>query len=198
VASLGGAEEFKKMLWAAAVKNGFQDVIEVVILGDGSGWIWNIAKELFPEAVFILDYYHFEENVYKCANAIYPEDEVGRKRWANEIIDAFMVTDNIEETIGNLKPEDFEEQAVKDKVEELKTYLDNNKDKMHYKQYKSNGYFIGSGAIEGGHKHVLQQRLKLAGMRWNKSSAQYIASLRIASKSDKWDKVIDIIYGRAG
>ena len=28
VASLGGAEEFKKMLWAAAVKNGFQNVKE--------------------------------------------------------------------------------------------------------------------------------------------------------------------------
>jgi len=198
VASIGGAEEFKKMLWAAAVRNGFENVKEVVILGDGSGWIWNIAKELFPEAVFILDYYHFEEHVYECANAIYPEDEVGRKRWANEIIDGFMVTDKIEETIGSLKPEDFKEETVRAKVEDLKTYLENNKDKMHYKQYKEKGYFIGSGAIEGGHKHVIQQRLKLAGMRWSKSGAQYIASLRTASKSDKWNKVTDIIYDRAG
>jgi len=198
VASLGGAEEFKKMLWAAAVKNGFQNVKEVVILGDGSAWIWNIAKELFPEAVFILDYYHFEEHVYECANAIYPDDEVGRKRWANEIIDGFMVADKIEETIGSLKPGDYREETVKVKVEDLKTYLDNNKDKMHYKQYKDKGYFIGSGAVEGGHKHVIQQRLKLAGMRWSRGGAQYIASLRTASKSDKWDKVTDVIYGKAG
>jgi len=198
VASLGGAEEFKKMLWATAVKNGFQNVKEVVILGDGSAWIWNIAKELFPDAVFILDYYHFEEHVYECANVLYPEDEVGRKRWANEIIDGFMVTDKIEETIKSLKPEDFKEDAVKAKVEDLKTYLDNNKDKMHYKLYKDKGYFIGSGAIEGGHKHVIQQRLKLSGMRWNKSGAQYIASLRTASKSDKWDRVTNIIYGKTG
>jgi len=75
VACLGSAEEFKKMLWAAAIRNGFQDVKEVVILGDGSKWVWNIARELFPEAVFILDYYHFEEHVYECANTIYPESD---------------------------------------------------------------------------------------------------------------------------
>jgi hypothetical protein len=68
---------------------------------------------------------------------------------------------------------------------------------MHYKQYKDAGYFIGSGAIESGHKHVIQQRLKLAGMRWSKSGAQYIASLRAASKSDKWYKVTDIIHDKA-
>lgn len=140
----------------------------------------------------------FEEHVYECANAIYPDDEIGRKRWANEIIDGFMVADKIEETVGSLKPEDYREEAVKAKVEDLKTYLDNNKDKMHYKQYKDKGYFIGSGAVEGGHKHVIQQRLKLAGMRWSRGGAQYIASLRTASKSDKWDKVTDVIYGKAG
>lgn len=196
VSSVGGAEEFKKMLWAAAVRNGFQDIKEVVILGDGSAWIWNIARELFPDAVFILDYYHFEENVYKCANVIYPEDEVNRKRWAKEIIDGFM-DDKIEFTIEKLKPEEFAEETIRTKVTELKVYLENNKEKMNYKTYKDKGYFIGSGAVEGGHKHVLQQRLKLAGMRWSKAGAQYIASLRCAAKSNKWDKVIEIINGKA-
>ena len=46
-----------------------------------------------------------------------------RKRWANEIIDGFMVADKIEETIGSLKPEDYREETVKVKVEDLKTYL---------------------------------------------------------------------------
>lgn len=131
VASLGGAEEFKKMLWAAAVRNGFQNAKEVVILGDGSAWIWNIAKELFPDAVFILDYYHFEEHVYECANEIYPEDELSRKKWANGIIEGFLEKDEVEKTIEGLKPQEYEE-PVKAKVEGLKTYLSNNRDKMHY------------------------------------------------------------------
>jgi hypothetical protein len=68
---------------------------------------------------------------------------------------------------------------------------------MNYKSYKEKGFFIGSGAIEGGHKHVIQQRLKLCGMRWNRKGAQYIATLRTASKSDKWSKITEIIHGKA-
>lgn len=195
VASLGGAEEFKKMLWAVAVRNGFQNAKEVVILGDGSAWIWNIAKELFPDAVFILDYYHFEEHVYECANAIYPEDELSRKKWANGIIEGFLEKDEVEKTIEGLNAQEYEESA-KVKVKGLKTYLSNNQDKMHYKIFVDKGYFIGSGAIEGGHKHVIQQRLKLAGMRWSRTGAQSIASLRAASKSNKWERVTDIIFGK--
>ena len=196
VGFFGSAEEFKKMLFAAAVKNGFMDVKEVVILGDGAAWIWNMANELFPDAVFILDYYHFEEHVYECANIVHPDDEVNKKRFAKEIIDGFM-SGKIDDTIGNLKPEEYSNKVVSDKVGELKTYLKNNMDKMNYTDFKDKGYFIGSGAIEGGQKHVLQQRLKLAGMRWSKGGAQYIASLRCADKSSKWSKVTDIIYEKA-
>lgn len=46
---LGSAEEFKKMLWTAAVKNGCGRVKEIVIIGDGAAWIWNIAGELFQK-----------------------------------------------------------------------------------------------------------------------------------------------------
>lgn len=196
VGCIGSAEEFKKMLWATAVKSGCQNVKEVVILGDGSHWIWNMAKELFPNAVFILDYYHFEEHVYECANIVYPADEVNRKKWAKEIIDGF-ISGKIDYTIENLKPEGYSEKAVSSKVLGLKTYLENNKDKINYKLYKEKGFFIGSGAIEGAHKHVLQQRLKLAGMRWSRGGAQYIASLRCANKSGKWTKVTDVIFGKA-
>jgi len=196
VTCLGTAEEFKKMLWAAAIRNGFQDVKEVVILGDGSKWVWNIAKELFPEAAFILDYYHFEEHVYECANVIYPEDEINRKRWAEVILDGFM-EGAIEETVAIISLGLYNDEAVRLKVKNLKVYIQNNKDKMDYKAYRDNGYFIGSGAVESAHKHVIQQRLKLAGMRWTKQGAQPMCTLRAASKSNRWNKVQEIIYSKA-
>lgn len=195
VACLGTAEEFKKMLWATAIKNGFYDVAEVVILGDGAKWVWNAARELFPEAVFILDYYHFEEHVYECANVMYPEDELSRKRWSKKIIDGFM-EGKIEKTLKHLNADKYSDEQVSIKVSNLKGYLNNNKDKMNYKEYRKKGYFIGSGAIESAHKHVIQQRLKLAGMRWNKSGAQYISTLRATSKSNRWNKVQEIIYNK--
>ncbi len=87
VAYLGSAEEFKKMLWAAAVRNGIEEVKEVVIIGDGAAWIWNMTDELFPETIRILDYYHFSEHVHECGKVIYGDDEVNKVRWVRGIID---------------------------------------------------------------------------------------------------------------
>jgi len=85
VAYIGRAEEFKKFLWAAAVKGGYGRIKKVVIIGDGAPWIWNIAFELFPDAeAEILDYYHLSENVNEFAKFLYPEDEVNQKRWVKE------------------------------------------------------------------------------------------------------------------
>lgn len=195
-ALVGSAEEFKKFLWACAVRNGLGEVKEVVILGDGAKWVWNIAEELFPEATFILDYYHFSEHVYECANAIYPEDEVNRKRWSDSIIEGFM-NGKVEKTFSKIDPDDYEDEKVLNKVAELKVYLTNNKDKLNYKEYCDKGYFIGSGAIESAHKCVLQRRLKQPGMRWNRQGAQAMACLRTAYKSNNWNRVIDIVFGKA-
>jgi hypothetical protein len=195
-AVVGSAEEFKKFLWACAVRNGLEEVKEVVVLGDGAKWVWNIAKELFPEAIFILDYYHFSEHVNDCANVIYPEDEVNKKRWSNDIIDGFM-NGQIETTLNKINPQDYEDEKVSKKVAELKEYLGNNKDKLDYSRYRDKGYFIGSGAVESAHKCVIQRRLKQPGMRWGRQGAQAMACLRTAYKSNKWNKVTDIVFGKA-
>jgi hypothetical protein len=45
---------------------------------------------------------------------------------------------------------------------------------------------VGSGAIESGNKVVMQKRLKLAGMRWNEITAQYLLTLRTKFESGLW------------
>lgn len=194
-ALLGSAEDFKKFLWSTAVRNGLEEVKEVIVLGDGAKWIWNIAEELFPDAIHILDFYHFSEHVHECANSIYVEDEVNRRRWVDDIITGFM-EGKIEETLANIDPENYEDAKISNKVAELKSYLENNKNRLNYKEYRDKGYFIGSGAVESGHKCVLQRRLKQPGMRWNEEGAQAMACLRTAYKSNKWHKVTDIIFGK--
>lgn len=195
IAYLGTAEEFKKMLWASAIKNGCLNVEQIIFIGDGAQWIWNMVDELFPKAEKILDYYHFSEHVHECGLILYEDDKI-RETWVKGVIDDIS-NGLINETLSKLNIEDFKEKEKRKKVEELKTYLENNQERIKYKDYKEKGYFIGSGAIEGGNKCVIQQRLKLAGMRWSKEGAQYIATLRSANKSNKWDKVKEVIYNKS-
>lgn len=191
VSYFGSVEEFKKFVFAAAARAGYGKVKEVVVLGDGAPWIWNMCKELFPDAVQILDFYHMSENTHKYAKSIYPEDEIARKIWVNKVLDG-LKSGKIEETIKLVEEKKLEK--VPDGIVNLYNYITNNQERINYKFYKDNNYYIGSGAIESANKMVIQQRMKQSGMRWSINGGQYIAALRIKYESNRWDEVISNIY----
>ena len=51
---------------------------------------------------------------------------------------------------------------------------------MRYPTYRELGLPIGSGAVESAAKHLVQQRMKRAGMRWSDLGARAIPHLRCA------------------
>lgn len=187
----GSVNEFKKFLFVAAAKAGYGKLKEVVVIGDGAQWIWSMCGELFPDAVQVLDFYHFSENAHNYAKALYPENEVARKGWINQLL--YLVTnDEVEKAISFVKERSLDK--LPDGVVNLPGYIFNNRQRINYKYLKDNKYYIGSGAIESGNKIVIQKRMKQSGMRWGIEGGQYIASLRGKYKSELWDEVIDIIY----
>ncbi len=54
---------FDWLLYQLAVEGGLEQAQQVVVLGDGAPWIWNLAAEHFPGAVQIVDLYHAKEHV---------------------------------------------------------------------------------------------------------------------------------------
>jgi hypothetical protein len=57
-------------------------------------------------------------------------------------------------------------------------YFRGNADRMHYPTYREQGLPIGSGAVESAAKHLVQQCMKRAGMRWSDPGARAILHLR--------------------
>lgn len=160
--------------------------------GDGASWIWNMCKELFPDAECILDYYHLKENVYDYAKALYPTDEKKSNRWAKTVMN-YIDEGNVDKAIKITKWSP-KISGIKGNVVNLEKYIENNRERINYPEYKRKGYYIGSGMVESGHKIVIQKRMKQAGMRWGLEGAQYIAALRAKFESKRWNDVIDIIY----
>ena len=191
VSYFGSINEFKKFVFAAAARAGYGKIKEVVVVGDGAQWIWNMCDELFPDAVRILDYFHMSENTYQYSKFLFPDDEVSRKIWANKVLDA-LKDGKVNDAIKLVEEKKVEKAPVG--VTNLYTYITNNKERIDYKYYKDNGYFIGSGAIESANKMVIQQRMKQSGMRWSVSGGQYIASLRTKHESGRWEEVVETIY----
>ena len=182
-AFIGSAEDFRGYVLNAAVNAGYGKVKEVVIIADGASWIRNMAKELFPEAIQILDLFHLKENIYTYAKHRFSHNEKEYVLWAETQIDK-IEKGKAEEVLNQLPTEE----KLPAGVVNLRTYITNNIDKINYPEYKEKGYFVGSGAIESANKVVVQRRLKQAGMRWDVLGAQALLTLRAKVESNLWDR----------
>ena len=183
VTYFGEVGAFKKLIFDATARSGYGRIKEVVVIGDGAHWIWNMCEEIFPEAVEILDYYHLSENVHKFGRYLHPDNDIEMKKWSKDILDK-VDSGKVEQIIDELP--DLEGVTLPDHVPNLKKYIKNNKKRVEYPDYKKKGYYIGSGAIESGNKMVIQQRMKQSGMRWSLSGGQQIAALRAKYCSNNW------------
>jgi hypothetical protein len=190
VTFLGGIVEFKKLLFDAAARAGYGKIRQVVFIGDGSHWIWNMCEELFPDAIQILDYYHLSENVHRFAKYQYPDNEIKMRGWAKDILNK-IDKGLVDEVLKSLP--DLTDVKLPAQVPNLKVYIENNQGRIDYRRYKLRGYYIGSGAIESGNKLVIQQRMKQSGMRWGISEGQYMAALRAKYASNQWNNVRAVI-----
>ena len=182
VSYVGSVDIFKRHLFACAYRNGYGSYEKTVIISDGAAWIAHMSEELFPDALRILDLFHLKENVYSYAKCRFNQNESKYKPWAEEICDA-LEDGKWEEVLKSLSPEETYPNCVN-----LYHYIYENRNSINYPDYKANGYFVGSGAIESANKIVLQERLKRSGMRWEPQFAQYLLTLKSKQESGLWER----------
>lgn len=193
---IGAAQDFKYHFLALALRNGYGSYDKTVILSDGAAWIRNMKEELFPDAQQILDLFHLKENTYGFAKEIFKNEESRYAPWAKAVCEQ-LEDGKWQEVLKKLEP--YKDRPAKQGSVNLYTYISHNKDNIDYPAYKEAGLFVGSGAIESGNKTVLQNRLKLPGMRWNVRTAQYVLSLKAKLESGLWDSyVVPLVYKTIG
>ena len=71
----------------------------------------------------------------------------------------------------------------------LHKYIKDNEEEMRYDEFRSRGYDIGSGAVEGSCKHVVGKRLKQSGMIWSRPGSSSTLVLRITWLDREWDRL---------
>jgi hypothetical protein len=181
VSALLEAERFGDHLWQEAARRGVMEAEEVVVVGDGAHWIWNIAKAQFPQATQIVDWYHASEYVWKAASAIWGESEPQRADWAHRQLDALW-----EGQVAQVLEALEQHQGAGEGVEEALSYYTTHHGRMDYAAYRARGLQIGSGSVESGCKQLVSARLKGAGMIWDAEGAEQVAVVRAWLKSGRW------------
>src|SRR5207302_6522054 len=65
-------------------------------------------------------------------------------------------------------------------------YLSNHREQLNYREALAAGLPIGSGEIEGGHRYVVQERLKKPGAWWQRENAKKMLALRVNRANGEW------------
>lgn len=194
VGSFETAEEFGARLRREARRRGLGQAVQVVLLGDGAAWIWELARVNFPMALWIVDFYHAAERLHELCQGLYPDD----RRWVSRIEAKWkemLKNDQVKEVIAAARRrlKDLGPQSD-DTLEKQINYFENQQSRMLYRTYREQGLFYGSGVIEAGCKAVIGQRLKESGMFWTESGATHVLALRCALKGQRWDECWDRLH----
>lgn len=188
VAVRGAPEALSRRLWPRARAAGAEHR-PVVVLGDGSPWIWNLAAGLFPDRIEILDWYHLAEYVGQVARVLYGEGTPKAAAWRQLQLDRLW-KDQVDQVLDALRFLDAHQRAATKRaaIADLTRYLTTHRERMQYRTRRAEGYHIGSGAVESAVSHVVQQRMKRVGMRWRAAGADAMLALRSVYRSTgAWD-----------
>jgi hypothetical protein len=178
--------DFGSLLRSEAMKRGYANAMKTVFIGDGAEWIWNIADDCFKDAVQIVDFYHACEHLHSLCQLLEPDESkckalfsAWRKRLRNNGLPRLII-ETAKYTVGL-------DQNRRKQIDAELNYFSKNAHRMTYRTFRSKGYFIGSGAVEGACRHIVAQRAKLSGMRWLCSGADNVLAFRSIIKSGLFD-----------
>lgn len=189
VGAIEPAEKFGWRIYEEAMRRGLDHAKQVVVLGDGAEWIKNVAEMHFPEATLIIDLYHAREHVSELCKILHGFE--GKKmaqqriRWWTDLDEG-----KVEKIITQARKFNRNLDSTKRMETEIH-YLEKNKERMRYAQFRAQGLFIGSGVIEAGCKTIIGQRLKQSGMEWSVRGANAIITLRCLFNSNRFEDYWD-------
>jgi hypothetical protein len=179
VCVLGSAEAWieriKAVIWAA----GWDSIPIAEMRGDGAAWLWNVAPAHFPGGRQTLDYYHLSEHLYELAHLLYPAAPERAHAWVEEKL-AAVLTDRGGDVVGALKRMRPRQPTVWEGLQALLGYIESNRSRLAYKEPWHTGLAVGSGAVEGACKHIVQARFKRAGMCWKQQGFLNGLKLRLS------------------
>jgi hypothetical protein len=185
------AEDFWYRVYAEACRRGLGSlaVVLVAVLGDGADWIWRYARQFVAigrvRVVEILDIFHAFEHLWTVANAVFGAGSAEAAQWVDPLKRKLEEegVGPVLEALGRLETED---QGAAKEVGKAVGYFTEHAARMDYPRFIAMKLPIGSGAVEGACKVILEEREKGAGMRWSGRGAQAVATLRALHRSGRW------------
>jgi hypothetical protein len=165
-----------------ATRRGFDHAQRQVVLGDGAPWIWNLAGEQFPEATQIVDRFHAKQHLSEVAKSIFGAGSDLAKTWAAQRHEE-LDQGRLEDLLGAMGSH----ASACDDARKCQDYIRENRHRMDYPLFQTQGLCTSSGVVEAGCKLAIATRLKRAGMHWSLRGANAMIALRCSKLSGRFE-----------
>lgn len=173
-------------VWLDCVKRaGAGAKTKIHCVGDAAPWIIEQWRQRFGEqASYLIDFYHVSEYLASAAPVIAGQKAKGWLEKQQSRLKDNRVGVVIEQLLPQIESAEMKDEEAP--VRKCHRYLTKHREQMNYKEALAEGLPIGSGEIEGGHRWVVQERLKKAGAWWKRENAKKMLALRINRANHEW------------
>lgn len=200
LATLANAEGFGQALQVDAAAYGALTARRVVVMGDGAPWIWNLAAMHFPEATEIVDFYHAAEHLWTVGEALWGDRQtsVRTRSWVRRYR-RYLREGRVKLVLAAIDRSVAQQQTVltrdrRKTIDLNREYFRRNASRMRYGRFRQMRLPIGTGAVEGACKHVVQSRLKRAGTRWSQPGLTSMLALKVTRLNNRWEELWPKLY----
>lgn len=192
VSSMKCSRDFGRQMAKEAKQRRFFEAVAKVFLGDGLPWNWTIWKEHFGDFTPILDFIHPLSYLFLAAKAVHSSSD--DDAWSQYLVwmrgcwqgDVEQVLDELrawQKTLGP-PPDKTPDSDPRKIVATTVTYLQNNRLRMNYPEYRQAGLPVTTAWMESLVKEI-NYRVKGTEMFWNDPhGAEAILQVRAAALSD--------------
>jgi hypothetical protein len=189
VATRENVHVFGKMLAVAAWQRGFAAAPRKAFVGDGQDANWTVWRDYFCLYTPILDFIHAICYVFAAAMAgRHLRDgwpaycQWAQWVWSGQVQLVIEALRARQQELG-LPEKDESEETPRSKVRDSLRYLENQKSRMHYDQYRREGLPITSSHIESTIKQI-NRRVKGTEKFWSEGGAEALLQLGADYLSD--------------
>ena len=179
-------------LFSLACLSGWTPQTKVRGIADGARHIRPRMQEAFNDCdfMFILDRPHAREHLSKSGEALQSLTEQPAQQWADAALAKLEQghADAVVKELHDAWVSSGDDEASRNDVLRLEAnYFDRNSDAVAYATYRENGWSTASSEVESGHRHVVQQRVKIPGAWWRPDQVDHILALRMLKANDLWE-----------
>lgn len=159
---------------------------QIVCIADGARENWVYFRKKYPHAIHITDFFHVAEHLAKLSQLLFKKP-LESEAWFEKY--KMILKNDPNGAAKVIRAARYRQSLVSNHPEvgkEIK-YLQQNRRRMNYFEYRQKKLPIGSGVIEAACKNLIGARLKKSGMSWSREGGQNVLNLRALILSNRWE-----------